>query len=219
MKNVAVILSGCGVFDGSEIYETVLTMYFLEKIGLKYKCFAPDEEQYDVVNHFSKENIPQEKRNILNESARLARGNITPLSKLDLDIIDGIIFPGGTGVIKSFCTFYLHGQKFNINSAIEKLIQESYLKKKIIAAMCIAPVLVAYALKNYKIELQMTVGESKEIGDLLKTFNVIPVIAKSNEAIVDKKNKVVTTPAYMNGNNILDISIGINNMVSAIVNF
>ena len=126
MKSVAVILSGCGVFDGAEIHESVLVLLALDRANAHVICTAPDVLQHHVVNHLTKQTVPNESRNVLVESARIARGNIIPLSQLQVSEIDAIVLPGGFGAAKNLCTFALAGEKFEINPQVAQVLQAAH---------------------------------------------------------------------------------------------
>ena len=146
MKKVGVILSGCGVFDGSEIHEATLALLYLDKAGVESQCFAPDAEQLEVVDHTTHRTAEGVKRNCLTEAARIARGDIKPLSALKVDDLDALILPGGFGAAKNLCTFAVDGPQCHINPEVAAAIQEAVAHQKALGAICIAPVLVARAL-------------------------------------------------------------------------
>ncbi|MDR2653307.1 MAG: isoprenoid biosynthesis glyoxalase ElbB, partial [Prevotellaceae bacterium] len=141
----AIVLSGCGVYDGSEIHEAVASMLAVEKNGGSYQIFAQDTEQLHAVNHVTGETHKQN-RNVLEESARIARGNIKPLSEFDADYFDVLLFPGGSGAVKNLCNYAAAGRNCDVNSDVEKSIKSMFERKKPIAAICIAPVLLACVL-------------------------------------------------------------------------
>ncbi|HBY20190.1 MAG TPA: isoprenoid biosynthesis protein ElbB, partial [Clostridiales bacterium] len=157
MKKFAVILSGCGVFDGSEIHETTLTLLAIVKHNCEYEIFAPDIEQHHVINHITGE-VMNEKRNVLIESARIARGKIKNISKLNVDDFDAIIFPGGFGVSKNLSTYAFDGHKMKVIPEVENLIKKMVEIKKPIAAMCISPVLLAKVIKD----VALTIGQDDD---------------------------------------------------------
>jgi len=181
MKKFAVILSGCGVFDGSEIHETTLTLLAIVKHNCEYEIFAPDIEQHHVINHITGE-VMNEKRNVLIESARIARGKIKNISKLNVDDFDAIIFPGGFGVSKNLSTYAFDGHKMKVIPEVENLIKKMVEIKKPIAAMCISPVLLAKVIKD----VALTIGQDDD----------------TIEVVIDRSKKIVSTPCYM-----LDVDI------------
>ncbi|MCP4634020.1 MAG: isoprenoid biosynthesis glyoxalase ElbB [candidate division Zixibacteria bacterium] len=212
MKKVALILAGCGVYDGSEIHEATLTMFYLEKAGFEIQYFAPDKQQRDVINH--KEGSPvTETRNVLLESARISRGNIAPITELNVDNFDAVVFPGGFGAAKNLCSFAVDGANCEIDSYVSKAINEAVSKKKAVGAMCIAPVVVAKALKDSGLNPKLTIGTDKGTSDALKELNAEPIPAQVNEVVVDSGNKIVSTPAYMLGTKISEVASGIEKFV------
>lgn len=213
-----IILSGCGFLDGSEIYESVMTMYFLEKHRVQYQCYAPGTGKIEAINHLTQE-VSGNEMDVLLESARLARGNILPLDEINMDELNGLILPGGFGAIKNLCTFATHGPKMEMNPELEAVITETHSKSKVIAGMCISPVLIAFALRRSVSKIRMTVGNVDEIGKVLNGYGVETVYADSSETVVDRENKIITTPAYMSGESILDVSLGIEKMVLELSEF
>lgn len=217
MKRVAVILSGCGVFDGTEIHEAVLTLLYLDKHGAEVQCFAPDEDQLQVINHATQEIAETEKRNVLVESARIARGPVTPLNNLDMGLFDAVIFPGGFGAAKNLCTFAVEGINGSINDEIARIIEDAHLGGKVIGAMCIAPVLVAQAFKNTDVKPRLTIGIDQDTSEALSKLNAEPITAKVDDIVIDDRNKIVTTPAYMLGSNIAEIAVGIEKLINEVI--
>lgn len=211
MKKVAVVLSGNGVFDGSEIHEATLTLYSIVKNGGSYEIFAPNIEQHHVINHITGETMP-EKRNVLIESARIARGKIKDLASFKSIDFDALIFPGGFGVAKNLCTFAFEGVNCKVNKDVEKAIRDMFEHKKPIGALCISPVLLAKVLG----QTELTIGQDKDTADAVKKLGATHKETNHGEVVVDKKNKIVTTPCYMLDANIAQIGDGANNLVKAI---
>lgn len=196
MKKVAVILCGSGFRDGSEIRESVAALFALDRLGAQVQCFAPNDLQWDVVNCLSGEPAA-EKRNMLVESARIARGEVKELEDLRPEEFDALVIPGGFGVAKNLCDFALKGSKGSVLPVAEKVIQAFFSQKKPIGAICIAPALVALALKNQN--LTLTVGEQGETSQEVEKCGHQHVPTKVTEAHTDQAHKVVTTGAYMFG--------------------
>ena len=142
MKRFAIVLAGSGVYDGSEIHETTLSMYAIASKGATYELFAPDIEQHHVVNHITGDEMP-EKRNVLIESARIARGQIKDLKEFQAKDFDAILFPGGFGVAKNLCDFAINGAECHVEHEVERSIRSMHEQKKPIGALCISPVLLA----------------------------------------------------------------------------
>lgn len=212
MKKIAVVLSGSGVFDGSEIHEATLTMYSIVKNGATYEVFAPDIDQHHVINHITGEEMP-EKRNVLIESARIARGQIKNLSEFKAKEFDALILPGGFGAAKNLSTFAFDGPDSKVNLDVEKAVRSMVEQKKPVGAMCIAPVIIAKILDN----VELTIGQDKETANAVKTMGATHKDTTHGEVVVDQKNKIVTTPCYMLDANIAQIGDGANNIVKAVL--
>ncbi|PRP68511.1 isoprenoid biosynthesis protein ElbB [Chromobacterium amazonense] len=214
MAKVAVILSGCGVYDGSEINEVVISLLALEENGIEYKCFAPKIDQFHVVNHISGDVIEQ-RRNVLIESARIVRGNISDIEEINISEFDGIFIPGGFGVAKNLSNFASAGDSFEVNSLVSDTIKQFYQREKVIVALCISPVVIAKLIGN---------GVNLTIGTDLATANVINKVGgehvKCNveDICYDTNHKVLTTPCYMLGNNLVEIKNGIYKLVAKLKN-
>lgn len=211
-KKIAVILSGCGVYDGSEIHEAVLTLWAIEKAGAIYDIFAPDAIQSQVINHLSGD-VTTESRNILVESARIARGKITPLHLIKPTLYDAVIFPGGYGVAKNLCTFEFDGTDCSIDPDVEKTILKFHQLNKPIGALCISPVLVAAILNKGN----MTIGNDQETAAALQSLGATHTNASHGEVVVDKQNKIVSTPCYMLDATITQVATGAENAVNELI--
>ncbi len=212
MKKIAVVLAGNGVFDGAEIHEATLTMHSIIKNGATYEIFAPNIDQHHVINHITGEEMP-EKRNVLIEAARIARGKISDLVLFKASDFDALIFPGGFGVAKNLSSFAFDGSDCNIVPEVEKSITSMIELKKPIGALCIAPVLFARILKN----VELTIGQDKDTAQSLIAMGAKHVKTNHGEIIIDKKYNIVTTPCYMLDADICQISEGANNIVKAIL--
>lgn len=216
MKKVGVVLAGCGVFDGSEIHEAVLTLLFLSQMQAEVQVFAPDKRQLQVINHVTQQETT-ESRNVLAESARIARGDALPLEKLDMAMLDAVIFPGGFGAAKNLCTFAIDGPDSVIDQAAAQIIREAHRRAKPIGAMCIAPVLVALAFKGTPVRPLLSVGSDQEVHDIMEAWQADTVCAGVADVVVDEKNKIVTTPAYMLGQTIAEVATGIEKLVKEVL--
>ena len=212
MKQFAVILAGCGVYDGAEIHEAVLTLLAIKKAGADYKIFAPDIEQFHVINHLTGE-VTNDKRNALVESARIARGKIYPLGDFSAPDFDALIFPGGFGVAKNLCTYAFDGVDFRVNKDVEKAIKQMYKLGKPIGAMCIAPVLLAKVLEN----IGITIGNDKGTATDITKLGSSHKVADFTEVVIDTDNLIFSTPCYMLDADILQISLGTENLINAIM--
>lgn len=215
-KKVGVVLSGSGVFDGSELHEAVLTLYFLDRAGVEAVIMAPDKKQMHVVNHLTGEVMPEE-RNVLVESARIARGKISPLSAVSAADIDGLIFPGGFGAAKNLCTYAVDGAAATVDADVARITAEMLKAKKPVAAICIAPVLVAKVLAEAGLKGEVTIGTDSGVAGDVESFGQKHVACPVKEFVVDEKNKVITSPAYMLGQSISEVAVGIEKTVNALV--
>ena len=213
-KKVGVLLSGCGVLDGSEIHEAVLTLLFLNRRGVEIVCMAPDITQMHVINHLTQEEL-KETRNVLAESARIARGEIKSLSGVRSSDLDALIIPGGFGAAKNLSEFAFKGPGGSVNPDVKRLLDEMLSDGKPIGALCIAPATVGMALKDRYPKL--TVGIHEETIQALESMGVKHEICSVAEVAVDEKNRIVTTPAYMIGPEIKDVAKGIEKLVDKII--
>lgn len=212
-KQVAVILSGCGVQDGSEIYETTLTLLRLDQLDIGYRCFAPDIDQHHVVDHLSGEVAEGETRNVLTEAARLARGEIAPLGELSADDFDALILPGGFGAAKNLCNFAEAGADLVILDELIEKVGEFHAARKPIGLMCIAPVMVPRLLGQ---GISVTIGSDPGVSGAISAMGGLHRGCAVDDIVVDFANRVVTTPAYMEAERIGDAAKGIFKLVERI---
>ena len=212
MKKIAVVLAGNGVFDGAEIHEATLTLLSIANNGAEYQCFAPDINQAHVVNHITGEEMP-ETRNVLIEAARIARGNIKPLSEYKAENFDAIIFPGGFGVAKNLCTFAFDGADCSVNPEVETAIRNTVVAEKPIGALCISPALIAKVLGD----VEVTIGEDEGTANAIETLGATHIKTTHGEVVVDEKYKVITTPCYMLDATITQIATGAENAVKKLL--
>jgi len=209
-----VLLSGCGVFDGSEIQEAVLTLLFLDRAGAQIVCMAPNIDQLHVIDHLKGEPI-EEKRNVLVESARIARGEIQDLKDMTASDMDLLIIPGGFGAAKNLCNFAVKGPDATMNSDVKRLLEEMIEAKKPIGAICIAPAAVALALGEKNTEV--TIGNDTDTAAAIETMGATHIQCNVEDIHLDKKNNIVTTPAYMLGPGIKDVAAGIEKLVAKVL--
>lgn len=209
---VGVLLSGCGIGDGSQIEEVILTYLALDKYGVDYVCIAPNKEQYHTMDHFHERIEERENRNVLKESARIGRGKIKALSDTNSRELDGLILPGGLGVFKNLSNFVTAKHDFAVDKEVDQLIENIYQSKKPIGAISGAIVLIAKSLgkKGRQLELCTSNNAYRKILEL--NHAVVKEIS-SMEAYADVKNKIVTTPAFLGTQNLYEIMIGIDKMV------
>lgn len=212
MKKIAVVLAGNGVFDGAEIHEATLTLLSIAKNGAEYQCFAPDVNQAHVINHITGEEM-KETRNVLVEAARIARGNIKPLSEYNEADYDAIIFPGGFGVAKNLCTFAFDGADCTVNADVEAAIRKTVVAEKPIGALCISPALIASVLGD----VEVTIGQDAGTAGVIETLGATHIKTTHGEIVVDVKYKVVTTPCYMLDATIDQIADGAENAVKKVL--
>ncbi|KAK7866980.1 hypothetical protein R5R35_006815 [Gryllus longicercus] len=219
-KKVAVVLSGCGVFDGSEIHEASYVLAHLTREGVEPLCFAPDIPQLHVINHHKGAPVEKECRNVLTESARIARGNVKPLNLLNESCADAIVFPGGFGAAKNLSDFALKGADCSVNEDVARVLKEFHKARKPIGLCCIAPVLAAKILGNVVLTLGKKDGEcwphsgaieqAEKMGAKMEFKNV-------DEIAVDTKNNIITTPAFMFDGKFHEIYDGIGLMIKELV--
>jgi enhancing lycopene biosynthesis protein 2 len=212
MKKFAVVLSGCGVFDGAEIHEATLTLLAIAQQGAEYDIFAPDIDQYHVINHYTHKEMP-EKRNVLVESARIARGKIMPLSQFTAANYDAIIFPGGFGAAKNLSTVAFDGPNAKVNPDVEAAVKAMHKAGKPIGALCIAPAVIARILGG----IEVTIGDDPGTIGAIQKMGGTHIKTTHGEVVVDKKNKIFTTPCYMLDANIVQIYEGARNVVNEIM--
>ncbi|CCW30632.1 Enhancing lycopene biosynthesis protein 2 [Xenorhabdus nematophila F1] len=213
MKSVAIILSGCGVYDGSEIHESVLTMLSLSRFGAKVSFFSPDALQHHVINHLNGEE-KSETRNIMEESARITRGNIQPLSEVDVNALDALIIPGGFGAAKHLCNFAFKGSDCIINKELLSVVQAMHQQGKPMGFMCISPVMVPKMLGK---PIKVTIGNDPETAAQIAQMGGIHVECPVDDIVVDFENKIVTTPAYMLAESLSQAEKGIDKLIKKIL--
>jgi len=214
-KRVGVILSGSGYLDGSEIHEATLTLLFLDKRGAKVTAMAPDVRQMHVVDHLRGEAAGAESRNVLAEAARITRGAIVDVKSVKAEDLDALILPGGYGAAKNLCTFATEGVKLQVNPEVERLVRDVAAAGKPLGFICIAPVIAAKVLGAKKVKL--TIGNDPATAAVVNALGAIHVDTPVDQIVVDEKNKVVSTPAYMLGPTIAPVAAGIERLVGAVL--
>lgn len=215
MTKVGVVLSGCGFLDGSEIHEATLTLFFLDRAGAEIIQMAPDINQSDVVDHLSSEQVAGETRKVLTESARISRGEIKKMDEIKSDDLDALIIPGGYGAAKNLFDFAFKGIDCTVNPEVERLIKEMHEAKKPIGFICIAPVLAAKVLGSASPRL--TIGNDKGMADAIEKMGGKHVVCQVDEVAVDEKNRIVSAPAYMLGPTISRVGLGIEKLVTRVL--
>jgi len=214
-KKVGVILSGCGVYDGAEIHEAVITMLALDRAGAEMVICAPDMPQMHVVNHLTGEVAEGETRNVLVESARIARGNIRDIAQVSGDEMDALILPGGFGAAKNLCDFAVKGSECEVHPEVARLVRDVHAQGKPVAAVCIAPALVARVLGDESPEL--TIGTDAETAGALESMGAKHVSCPVRELVVDRERKLITTPAYMLAQKMSEAAEGIEKTVETLL--
>lgn len=195
MKKVAVILSGCGYLDGAEITEAISTLVAIGQQGAEYKCFAPNKEAAET-NHLTQKPTGQT-RNVLQEAARIARGDIQPLEDLKAQDFDALAFPGGFGAALHLCDFGQKGSGGTIDSEVQRIVKEFHESQKPIAAICIAPAIMALAFGDKGVNV--TIGDDQGTAKEVEKTGAKHTNCAVEKYVVDSANKVITTPAYMYG--------------------
>jgi len=214
-KRVGVLLSGCGFLDGAEIHEATCTLLSLDRRKAKLVALAPDVAQMHVVDHVAGQPAAGAARNVLQESARLVRGRISELSKVDAADLDALILPGGYGAAKNLCSFATEGKQMRVLPAVEKLVRSMRAAGKPMGFICIAPVIAGRVLGGEHVTL--TIGDDAETAAALQSWGARHVVRRVDEIAVDEQLKVVSTPAYMLGPWIADVATGIDKLVSAVL--
>lgn len=213
MKKIAVILSGCGVYDGAEIHETVLALYAIEKEGAAWHCFAPDIEQMHVINHLTGEET-DDKRNVLVESARIARGNIEDVTKLHVEDYDALLLPGGFGAAKNLTDFAIQGADCSINTHVAAACRAFARAGKPAGYLCIAPTIMPMI---YEKDVKGTIGDDQDTANGFNALGGKHISCSVDDIVFDEKNKVLSTPAYMLAQSIIDAASGIEKLVKKLV--
>ena len=216
MKKIAVVLCGSGYLDGSEIREAVGVLWALSQHSVSVQCFAPDAPQRDVVNCLTGQPVKSESRNQLVEAARIARGQVKALSGLRPADFDAVVLPGGFGAAKNLCDFAIKGSTGTVIPDLQSAIVGFFEARKPIGAVCIAPAIVALALRGKGLEL--TLGAKGEAAQEIEKLGHKHRVCRAEEICVDVAHKVVSTPAYMYDHAPLhEIFEGIRRLVSDLV--
>lgn len=213
MKKVGVVLSGAGVYDGSEIHEAVLTLLAIAREGAEAVCFAPDKIQADVINHLNGDPM-NESRNVLIEAARIARGSIQSLAYASVNDLDALIVPGGFGAAKNLSNFASQGKECEVDAGLKRLAQEMHQAGKPLGFICIAPAMLP---KIFDFPLRLTIGTDIDTAEVLEDMGAEHVPCPVDDIVVDEDNKVVTTPAYMLAQNIAQAATGIEKLVARVL--
>lgn len=220
---IGLLLSGCGVYDGAEIQEAVLTLLAIEEAGHEAVCISVNKNQHHVINHLTGEEM-SESRNMMIEAARIARGNVREISTISPAEIDALVIPGGFGSAKNFTTWAFAGSDGTILPEVKLLLVNMFNVGKPLVALCVSPVVLAKAFEDSGIILNMTLGTDQEKSPYdINSFNqglektgVHTEMKTVNEICIDKENKIITAPCYMMVASILDIRNNIKQAVEAL---
>lgn len=222
---IGILLSGCGVYDGAEIQESVLAMLSVAELGHEYQCISIDKPQHHVVNHLTGEEM-SESRNMMVEAARIARGNIISIDQVKLDELDGLIIPGGFGSAKNFTTWAFNGPEGNILPEVKLLLVNMMNIGKPILALCVSPVVVAKALEGSSSQARLTLGSTQEASPYsiidfhagLQQTGMQTAEKTIREIEIDTENRIISAPCYMMDATIVEIKKNITQGVEALLN-
>ena len=217
MKKIGVVLSGCGVYDGAEIHESVITLLAIDRAGAQAVCMAPNVDQMHVVNHVTGEEAAGEKRNVLVESARIARGEIKDISTVKAKDIDALVLPGGFGAAKNLSSFAVKGENCDVHPEVLRLVKEFAAKQKPQAVLCIAPAMMAKIYEDAPKKPVLTIGNDKETSGKIEIMGSRHQDCAANDFVFDAENKIVSTPAYMLGQSISEVAEGIEKTINKLV--
>lgn len=221
---IGVMLAGCGVYDGSEIHEAVFTLLAIDELGAEAVCMAPDVDQHHVVNHLNGEEMDQ-KRNVLIESARIARGDVKAISEINIDQLDGLVIPGGFGAAKNLNKWAISGPDGDILPEVVKVVRGFIEKKKPVAGLCMGPTVIAKALEGSGINATLTVGSTAAespydiagISSGMESIGATATMRTLQEVEVDGKNLIVTAPCYMMEGSIKEVRDNIKAAIEELV--
>lgn len=213
-KKIGVVLSGCGVMDGSEIHESVLTLLAISKNGAEAVCMAPNIEQVHVINHLTGNVAPQEKRNVLVESARIARAQIQDIKNIKASELDALAFPGGYGAAKNLCDFAVKGENAQPNPEVARLVREMLKAQKPMAFLCISPALCASIFRNTDVKPTLTIGTDTQTAEKLEKMGAKHQTCSAVNFVVDSQHKLVSTPAYMLAESLSELYEGIEKTIT-----
>jgi enhancing lycopene biosynthesis protein 2 len=214
-KKIGVILSGCGVYDGAEIHESVITLLAIDRLGAEAVICAPDRPQLHVINHLTGDVEEGAERNVLVESARIARGTIRDVAEVTADELDALILPGGFGAAKNLCDFAVKGADCDVDPGVAALVRAVHEQGKPVAAVCIAPALIAKVLGGEGPEL--TIGNDADTAGALESMGAAHIECPVREFVIDRERKLISSPAYMLAESISEAAEGIERTVEALL--
>jgi len=213
MSRVAVVLSGCGYLDGAEIHESVVTLLALDRAGAEVQCLAPDKPQRDVVDHRTGQPVEGEARNVLAESARIARGEIQDVADARAEDFDAVIVPGGFGAAKNLSSFAVEGPGCTVDPGVERLLQDAHAAGKPIGMICIAPAIAARLFPG----VDLTIGSDPDTAGALEQMGAHHKACAVESFVCDERARVVSCPAYMLGPSIKGVAAGIEKLVGEVL--
>ena len=216
MTRVGVVLSGCGVHDGAEIHESIITMLALDRAGVDMVLMAPNIDQLHVINHYTGSEM-DESRNVLMESARIARGKIRDMAEVHASDVDALIFPGGFGVVKNLCDYAMAGTDCSVNPDVKRLATDVHKAGKPIGVICIAPAMFAKIMQGAGDTVELTIGTDEQTSSDINSMGSNHVSCPVEDIVIDKKNKIVSTPAYMLAQRISEAAEGIEKLVKEVL--
>ncbi|MGO4999926.1 isoprenoid biosynthesis glyoxalase ElbB [Oceanisphaera sp. W20_SRM_FM3] len=213
MKKVAIILSGCGVNDGSEIHEAVLCLLHLTKLGARYQCFAPNKPQ-ETINHLTGKSDVSQQRNVLTEAARISRGEIKPLNELNVADFDALLLPGGFGVAKNLSDFASQGTDMQLDAQVQTACKAFASARKPAGYCCIAPILIP---RVYPAGVKGTIGTDTDTAAAFIAMGGEHIGCGVTDVVEDAHYQVISTPAYMLAKHIAEADIGIGKLVKRLL--
>jgi enhancing lycopene biosynthesis protein 2 len=218
MAKVGVVLSGCGVYDGAEIHESVCTILALDRAKAEIRFMAPDINQMHVIDHVKGEPVEGEARNVRIESGRIARGDVTNIAEAKAADLDALIFPGGFGAAKNLCDFAVKGADCTVNPDVSRLVMDMYKAGKPVAFLCIAPAMAAKIFGDAGVKgVKLTIGNDKDTAGAIKAMGAEHVVCDVRDCVVDADHKIVTTPAYMLAQSISEAADGIDKAIKKLL--
>ncbi|MBM65721.1 MAG: isoprenoid biosynthesis protein ElbB [Myxococcales bacterium] len=210
-KRIGFVLSGAGVFDGAELHESVLCLLALDRGDAEVIFMAPDKDQFHVVDHQSGTPAEGERRSVLSEAARLARGPVRPLAEVSADEVDAILMPGGFGAAKNLSTWAFSGAAGEVDGDLQRLLGAVHGQGKWIAACCIAPAILARVFGGDGVKV--TLGTSDQDAAEVEKTGAQHERCSVEQVCIDEEHRLITTPAYMEAARIRELEPGISDMV------
>ncbi len=217
MPKVGVCLSGCGFLDGAEIFESVATLYHLERAGAEILAMAPNIDQAEVINHMTGEAMSGASRNVLVEASRIVRGQIVDMAELAAEDMDALIFPGGFGAAKNLSSYAFDGVNCRVHDEVNRLVREIIAADKPLGVICIAPAMLAKILEGSGINTKLTIGSDAQTAQDIEEMGTSHMACGVTQHITDRANKIVSTPAYMLADKIGETWVGIEGLVNEIL--